>query len=171
MPKQRLRLHSIPGEFLLKEIDWLLSDHIFHQHLVFVFIEFLHQWSELFPFSLSVNCEEFLSKEESQIPVEEIFFHRWVWNDFIEKLLTKCIFYFSRYFFVFTQTQRHYYETFFYSTASLRSVNRRSSFRIAGSEKTAITRAWRTWTTRSLRNCSVSRDERWSFLKKKKTTT
>ncbi|XP_065820085.1 CCAAT/enhancer-binding protein zeta isoform X1 [Labrus bergylta] len=26
--------------------------------------------------SLPVNCEEFLSKEESQIPVEEVFFHR-----------------------------------------------------------------------------------------------
>lgn len=29
-------------------------------------------------FLSSVNCEEFLSRDESQIPVDEVFFYRWV---------------------------------------------------------------------------------------------
>ncbi|XP_068454855.1 CCAAT/enhancer-binding protein zeta [Clinocottus analis] len=41
-----------------------------------------------FPFkSLPVNCEEFLSKEETQIPVDEVFFHRYFRKRQQEKLL------------------------------------------------------------------------------------
>ncbi|XP_071394844.1 CCAAT/enhancer-binding protein zeta [Centroberyx affinis] len=39
--------------------------------------------------SLPVNCEEFLSKEESQIPVEEVFFYRFFKKRQKEKLLRR----------------------------------------------------------------------------------
>ena len=33
-------------------------------------------WVNPLLFVLSVNCKEFLDKDESQIPVDQVFFHR-----------------------------------------------------------------------------------------------
>lgn len=85
-PKQRLPVDSLPGDFTfvsflkicVKEIFFVLSKspNSNTAPVCFVLSFCISDVCVCFLSLLSVNCEEFLSKDESQIPVDKIFFYR-----------------------------------------------------------------------------------------------